>query len=41
MPASIQIVQSPSRTGDIEYKIVRPSHGPRELYAVLLKGDGP
>lgn len=41
MPASIQIVQSPSRTGDIEYKIVRPSHGPRELYAILLKGDAP
>jgi len=41
MPACIQIVQSPSRTGDIEYKIIRPSHGPRELYAILLKGDAP
>jgi len=36
LPATIQIIQGPSKTGDIEMKIVRPSHGPRELYVFLI-----
>lgn len=37
MPATIQIVNGPSRTGDIENKIVRPSHGPKDAYLLLVK----
>lgn len=37
MPATIQIVNGPSRTGDIENKIVRPSHGPKDAYLFLVK----
>jgi len=37
MPATMQIVSGPSRTGDIELKIVRPSHGPKDAYLLLVK----
>ncbi|MCI4434376.1 MAG: lactate utilization protein [Thermoplasmata archaeon] len=37
LPATIQIIQGPSKTGDIEKKIVRPSHGPKELYVFLIR----
>jgi len=37
VPATIQIVNGPSRTGDIENKIVRPSHGPKDAYLLLVK----
>ncbi len=37
VPSTIQIIQGPSKTGDIEKKIVRPSHGPKELHVILLK----
>ena len=37
MPSYIQIIQGPSYTGDIEKKIVRPSHGPRELHVLIVK----
>ncbi|MGC8600095.1 MAG: LUD domain-containing protein [Nitrososphaeria archaeon] len=37
VPATIQIVNGPSRTGDIENKIVRPSHGPKDAYLFLVK----
>ncbi|MGC8673289.1 MAG: lactate utilization protein [Thermoplasmata archaeon] len=37
VPSTIQIIQGPSKTGDIEKKIVRPSHGPKELHIILLK----
>ena len=37
MPATIQIVNGPSRTGDIENKIVRPSHGPKDAHLLLVK----
>lgn len=36
LPATIQIVNGPSRTGDIENKIVRPSHGPKDAYLILV-----
>ncbi len=35
--SAIQIIQGPSKTGDIEKKIVRPSHGPKELHVILLR----
>jgi len=37
VPSTIHIIQGPSKTGDIEKKIVRPSHGPKELHVILLK----
>lgn len=36
LPPYIQIIQGPSKTGDIEKKIVRPSHGPKELHLIVL-----
>lgn len=36
-PVAIQVIQGPSKTGDIEKKIVRPSHGPRELHVILMR----
>ena len=37
IPATIQIVNGPSRTGDIENKIVRPSHGPKDAYLIMVR----
>lgn len=37
LPSTIQIIQGPSKTGDIEKKIVRPSHGPKELHLIILE----
>ncbi|MDP8023328.1 MAG: LUD domain-containing protein [Nitrososphaeria archaeon] len=37
LPATIQIVNGPSRTGDIENKIVRPSHGPKDAYLIMVR----
>ncbi len=39
LPPSIQLIQGPSRTGDIENKMIRPSHGPKEMHVVLIKGE--
>ncbi|MEM0354976.1 MAG: LUD domain-containing protein, partial [Thermoplasmata archaeon] len=36
-PNVIQIIQGPSKTGDIEKKIVRPSHGPKEFHVIVLR----
>lgn len=34
---NIQIIQGPSKTGDIEKKIIRPSHGPKELHLIIIE----
>ncbi len=36
-PSTLQIIQGPSKTGDIEKKIVRPSHGPKEFHVIILR----
>lgn len=35
-PSYISIITGPSKTGDIEYTIVRGAHGPKDLYVVFL-----
>ncbi len=37
IPSFIRIIQGPSYTGDIEKKLVRPSHGPKELHVLIIK----
>ncbi len=37
IPSYIQIIQGPSYTGDIEKKIVRPSHGPKEMHVLIIR----
>ena len=35
VPSRIEAIQGPSKTGDIEKKIIRPSHGPREFHLIV------
>jgi L-lactate dehydrogenase complex protein LldG len=36
MPATLNLVTGPSRTGDIEQTMERGAHGPREIHILLL-----
>ena len=38
MPATINLVTGPSRTGDIEQTLYLGAHGPKELHVLLIKG---
>lgn len=40
LPRAVNLVSGPSRTGDVEQKIVIGAHGPRRLHVVLVD-DGP
>ncbi|MEC9347553.1 MAG: LUD domain-containing protein [Pseudomonadota bacterium] len=40
LPRTVNLVSGPSRTGDVEQKIVIGAHGPRRLH-ILLVDDGP
>lgn len=40
MPRTVNFVTGPSRTGDIEQRIVLGAHGPRRLHIVLVDGTG-
>jgi len=40
MPRTVNFITGPSRTGDIEQKILMGAHGPRRLHIVLIDGDG-
>ena len=39
MPRTINLISGPSRTGDIDHKIVMGAHGPRRLHIVLVKDE--
>lgn len=39
MPRTVNFITGPSRTGDIEQKIVMGAHGPRRLHILLVEDD--
>lgn len=36
VPRYVSLITGPSRSGDIEFKVVRGLHGPREVHVILL-----
>lgn len=40
MPRTVNFITGPSRTGDIEQKILMGAHGPRRLHIVLIEDHG-
>jgi L-lactate dehydrogenase complex protein LldG len=40
MPRTVNFITGPSRTGDIEQRIILGAHGPRRLHIVLVDGTG-
>ncbi|WP_455373904.1 LutC/YkgG family protein [Limibacillus halophilus] len=41
MPRTVNFITGPSRTGDIEQKILLGAHGPKRLHVILVGDDGP
>jgi L-lactate dehydrogenase complex protein LldG len=39
MPRTVNFVTGPSRTGDIEQRLILGAHGPRRLHIVLIDGE--
>ena len=40
MPRTVNLISGPSRSGDIEQKIILGAHGPRALHIIVVGGDG-
>jgi L-lactate dehydrogenase complex protein LldG len=40
MPRTVNLVTGPSRSGDIEQKLLLGAHGPRRLHIIVTAGDG-
>jgi L-lactate dehydrogenase complex protein LldG len=41
MPRTVNFVTGPSRTGDIEQRLVLGAHGPRRLHIIVVDGEEP
>ena len=39
MPRTVNFITGPSRTGDIEQKILMGAHGPRRLHIVIVEDE--
>lgn len=39
LPRTINMISGPSKTGDVEQKIVMGAHGPRRLHILLIDGE--
>ena len=39
LPRTVNFITGPSRTGDIEQKILMGAHGPRRLHIVLIEDE--
>jgi L-lactate dehydrogenase complex protein LldG len=40
MPRTVNFISGPSRSGDIEQKLILGAHGPRALHLIVVEGDG-
>ncbi len=39
MPRAVNLISGPSRSGDIEQKIILGAHGPRALHIIVVGGQ--